>query len=422
MESTVGFFLPNYDQHLISPNRLRDEYLVRLLIIAAPIFMLGFMLSFWQPIEPNIIVRGIAVALPIFALILIKLNRSSCAVGCLFLGIALLSIANYALDVIAAIPNAYSPLLAITLFTAITMVGLFSGSSRALAAMAALGIALYLFDWIFQSENPFDALYSRVTFLSLHLIAIILGRYLLVFFDRIFRLAEARRIMNRRLEELVAEARTAGAVRLESFSHDMRSPLTGILGIHELLADTTLDETQTKYLSILGKSITLLRDIAESVLSDTGENDIAPDKLFSLVLEPFKALARAKGVELRRFVVGSPPPLPLPPSDAIRAVSNLVDNALKYTNSGEICLSAAVEVTDKGKNLVLSVLDTGQGIDTRRLSELKARSIAPDPQIASSRGLGLSNVRRLISQAGGVMEISSLVGRGTTIMLRFPIS
>jgi signal transduction histidine kinase len=204
------------------------------------------------------------------------------------------------------------------------------------------------------------------------------------------------------------------------------------MGVQSLLADTNLSEEQRRYLEILSKSNRLLLEIVESILDPNPELDSdSPERppirwLLESAIDPFRTLARSKNIDLRRTVFGNPPPPPLSRANALRVLGNLIDNAIKYTDSGMVIISAAVtaSVTAKeggGSELSISVADTGRGMSPERLAAVCAGKSGPDPEIASSRGLGLTGSRYLVQEAGGSLSIDSVLGAGTTVTIHFPI-
>jgi len=165
-----------------------------------------------------------------------------------------------------------------------------------------------------------------------------------------------------------------------------------------------------------------LLEIVESILDDPEKSD-SPEwdraaimRLFSSALDPYRAAARSKGVVFKRRVSGPSCKLPLSRSDLLRVLGNLADNALKYTDSGWIAFTCTV----KPEEVVISVTDTGRGMDPDRLLAVRSGEAEPDPDIPGSRGIGLSGVRRMVETGGGTFEVRSQSGRGTKVTLSFP--
>jgi len=370
--------------------------------------------------------RFIAFAMVISCLAALKSGRFSLAIDVLFFGVILSSFLGFAISyhltgtTVSTIESI--SLIELTLFATISFVGLYSGSRFRVDLMFALALIFDLSGFLLPYGAAFGSFTSRVIIIALHASAYGFGLFLVAYFDSISRTAESRRLMNRRMEQLVTEANEGGIARLESLSHDIRSPITGILGVHALLAETNLDQEQRQYLDILGKSNKLLLDIVESILDDPEKSD-SPEwnradlmSLFSSALAPYRAVARAKGVVFKRHVSGEICKLSLSRSDLLRILGNLADNALKYTDSGWIAFSCVV----KSEEVIISVTDTGRGMGADRLLAVRSGETEPDPAIPGSRGIGLSGVRRLVEVAGGSFEVRSQSGRGTKVTLRFP--
>ncbi len=409
-----------------SPERMRNEYLVRFLLLFLPILLALVVFDYLRGQQPLSLHRLIAFIMVISCLAVLKAGRFSLAIDILFFGVIVTAIAGFAIsfyltgNTVSTIESI--SLIELTLFATISFVGLYSGSRFRVDLMFTLALIFDLSGFLLPYGTAFGSVATRVIIIALHASAYGFGLFLVAYFDSISRTAESRRLMNRRLEELVAEANEGGIARLESLSHDIRSPITGILGVHALLAETKLDQEQRQYLDILGKSNKLLLEIVESILDDPEKID-SPEwdrtalmKLFSSALAPYRAAARAKGVVFKRRVSGTPCKLSLSRSDLLRVLGNLADNALKYTDSGWIALSCVV----KPEEVIIFVMDTGRGMDAHRLLAVRSGEAEPDPDIPGSRGIGLSGVRRMVELVGGKFEMRSQTGRGTRVTLKFP--
>ena len=409
-----------------SPERMRNEYLVRFLLMFLPVLLALVVFDYFSGEQPVSAHRLIAFIMLISCLAALKAGRFSLAIDILFFGVIISSFLGFAIryylsgTTVATIESI--SLIELTLFATISFVGLYSGSRFRVDLMFALALIFDVSGFLLPYGIAFGSVSSRVIIIALHGSAYGFGLFLVAYFDNISRTAESRRLMNRRLEELVTEANEGGIARLESLSHDIRSPITGILGVHALLAETSLDQEQRQYLDILGKSNKLLLDIVESILDSPGKSE-SPEwdraalmGLFGSALAPYRAAARAKGVVFKRRVFGAPCKLSLSRSDLLRVLGNLADNALKYTDSGWIAFSCVI----KPEGTIISVTDTGRGMDAGRLLAVRSGEAEPDPDIPGSRGIGLSGVRRMVELAGGSFEVRSQSGRGTKVTLIFP--
>lgn len=407
-----------------APERMRDEYLVRFLFLVLPLIVLSSVVDFflgYSPFSWSLLLTGGLIA-HVFGLLRRGLREEGMDVF-FFGSVLLLSSGYFAGRVLLMEEESVLPLIFVLQFAALAIYGLYASNALRLRLVFAL-IALFdIAEFAFLAERQAAVFVTRVGVLSLHLAAYGFAVFLRTYFDRLHKVAEARRVMNRRLEELVSRARESGTQRLASFSHDIRSPITGILGVHDLLASTKLDAEQRSYLAILAKSNRLLLEMVESTLDGgpTAEAPGGPAELRAFLddaLAPYRETARSRGIELKRRVRGSPPPIPLARVEAARVVGNLVDNALKYIESGTILVSVHAE--GEG-GAVLTVEDTGKGMSAERLAAVRAGSAGADEGFAGSRGLGLSGVRRIAEAAGAELTVESEIGRGTRVRVRFPL-
>lgn len=212
---------------------------------------------------------------------------------------------------------------------------------------------------------------------------------------------------------------------LANVSHEVRTPMNGVLGMADLLMHTALSAEQLEYTTTIAESarlqLTILNDILDSAKIESGKLAIealsfSPADLFHDVSRAFQPIAAQKGLRLELEVS----PLPVMIGDPLRIrqiLSNLVNNAIKFTIAGEVRITAAVE----GDRLVFAVIDTGIGID----SEARARIFEKFTQADSSTtrrfggtGLGLSICRSLTELMGGSIDLESVPGAGS----RFRVS
>ncbi|MCK6547018.1 ATP-binding protein [Myxococcota bacterium] len=225
-----------------------------------------------------------------------------------------------------------------------------------------------------------------------------------------------------------AEAGTrAKSEFLAVMSHEMRTPLNGILATVDLLGLTRLDDDQRQNVRLLRRSgellLTIITDVLDFSRVEAGRLELAP-RPFDLraeltgLVEVHRAEARATGVEL---VLELPEALPSPvfadPDRLLQVLGNLVGNAIKFTKRGSITVTLAVEEDDCGFRLELRVADTGIGIASQDLPRL----FQPFSQVDSSStrrfggtGLGLAICARLVELMEGSISVTSAVGRGTT--------
>ncbi|WP_448873445.1 PAS domain S-box protein [Desulfobulbus propionicus] len=237
--------------------------------------------------------------------------------------------------------------------------------------------------------------------------------------------------------EAAEEASRAKSDFLALISHEIRTPLTAIAGFIGLARRTTDPEQLGQYLDILDQSAHLLMDMVNDMLDmskmEAGQltMDVIPFNLpetLQLLRWQFTAVAEKKtGVELD---VQTSPDLPSwilgDPSRLRQILSNLLSNALKFTEIGSVTLKVYGEAHEQGAEpcrLVFAVEDTGIGIDPGRQELLFQPFQQIEPGITrkyGGTGLGLAIVRRLVELMGGRIEVRSGLGQGSTFTVRLP--
>lgn len=233
----------------------------------------------------------------------------------------------------------------------------------------------------------------------------------------------------------IAEAATkAKGQFLANVSHDIRTPLNGILATTELLETTSLDVMQKKYLSIVSDSGTFLKAILDDLLDaskmEAGHFTLAPHtaslhQIIDRIENMFLASAKTKGLA---FKVQADPLLP----DRIvtdgrrltQIISNLVSNAIKYTSQGHVEVHFELKQNSFPKpQLRFSVCDTGNGIPSEHQKNIfdEFTRLKSTENIAGT-GLGLSISKYLVEMMGGTIGVSSSVGVGSVFWFEIPLT
>ncbi len=230
------------------------------------------------------------------------------------------------------------------------------------------------------------------------------------------------------------EANAAKSDFLANMGHDIRTPMNAVLGMAQVLKLENLKPHQQEMVDLVldsGTTLTaLLDDLLDLSKIQAGKlrmnydaNDLASGIRNALKL--FEPRAREKGLELELNIAPDfPESVVCEPVRVRQCVSNLISNAIKFTNAGKIVVSASmIDTGADGKDVVeISVTDTGIGIDEETQSRLFGnfeQASAATAQQYGGTGLGLSISRNLARLMGGDLTVSSTPGAGSTFTLTF---
>lgn len=246
----------------------------------------------------------------------------------------------------------------------------------------------------------------------------------------------ARNVMQqRRTERALQEVSLRRDEFLATVSHELRTPMNAVIGLaHILSKSTTMTPKEKEYVHTLKQSADSMMSLINGLLDvskfesgdmELEEIEFSLPELVETTLKIAGAGAREKKLELktsysagvRKYYMGDP--------QRIRQiVSNLVANAVKFTDAGRVAVGVSAEPGDRQSMVSIEISDTGIGIPEDKLEAVFDKFVQADSSNTrkyGGTGLGLSIAKAFVEQMGGTITVKSRVNFGTTFLIRLPL-
>jgi two-component system, OmpR family, sensor kinase len=233
---------------------------------------------------------------------------------------------------------------------------------------------------------------------------------------------------------VVEQLRALDAVKsdfVSNVSHELRTPLTSILGYLELLEEEIHDRAVDSELQLIDatkRNVVRLGELIDDLLALT-HSETAPSQLVVLdlavlvreIITDLRVASSQQGVGIRLGMPDAPVPVRADSSQVARVVTNLVSNAVKFSEPGSEII---VTVVDDDGDAVLTVQDRGIGIPAEEMDQLGSRFYRASNAVGlgiTGTGLGLRIVQAIVENHDGSVELRSAEGVGTTVVVRIPL-
>ncbi len=251
---------------------------------------------------------------------------------------------------------------------------------------------------------------------------------------------ELKQLVQKRAMEVKQTKETAEAIDkaksefIATMSHEIRTPMNGVIAMANLLSNSRLPFRQKRYADIIAKSgqnlLAIINDILDFSKIEAGRLEVEsipvrPSEIVDDIVGLFWERAASKGLDLAVYIAPNVPECIVGDPVRIRqVVSNLVSNAIKFTEKGHVVISVKYAVPAHGASIIeFVVADTGVGIADEKLStifEAFAQADQTTTRLYGGTGLGLAICKRLVEAMFGSIGVSSAGGKGSKFHFNLP--
>jgi signal transduction histidine kinase len=245
---------------------------------------------------------------------------------------------------------------------------------------------------------------------------------------------KAKEAYFRQYQEQTEAENKAKSLFLASVSHELRTPMNSILGFADLLKEEELTKEQYEYVEMIALSsqnlLVLVNDILDLSKIEAGKVKLSPihyslEELCKYIESIMRSLAGEKGIDYAIIRSGGLPPYFMAdPVRVCQCLTNLISNAVKFTEKGSVHLEIQQDEHDGQMYLRFDVKDTGIGISEEqcpRIFEVFAQADENTSRKYGGTGLGLAISRKLAILMGGSIEVKSQVGIGSVFTFEIPL-
>jgi PAS domain S-box-containing protein len=231
------------------------------------------------------------------------------------------------------------------------------------------------------------------------------------------------------------KANKAKSLFLANMSHEVRTPMNGIVGFTNLLSKTNLDEKQSEYVDTINTSMKDLLNIINDILDfsriESGKIELITqivniNDFLESVIRLYSEAAKTKSLSLT-YQPAKPitDNIIIDPMRLRQIISNLIGNAIKFTNSGSVILTAEILSINDTHELIIEVIDTGKGIADEEHSQIFEAFNQTNDSIYkpdSGTGLGLAISKQLIELMNGKIGVKNNLDKGSNFWLKVPVT